>query len=90
MPISWCASTRRERARPRNPRCRLQTPVPWRTLARLPPPGTRNTARGYALIVDGFDHVAFGNLNASGMRSARNRRIRVEPVQGEGGVKPAR
>ena len=41
------------------------------------------------LKVDGFDHVAFGNLNE--VRSAittETAAILVEPIQGEGGIRP--
>jgi acetylornithine/N-succinyldiaminopimelate aminotransferase len=45
--------------------------------------------RGYAPTVDGFDTVAFGNLNE--LRAAitpETAAIIVEPVQGEGGIRP--
>ena len=61
-----------------------------RTLATLAAAGNEKYLKGYAPDVDGFDHVAFGNLNelrnAIGEKTAA---ILVEPVQGEGGVKPA-
>jgi acetylornithine/N-succinyldiaminopimelate aminotransferase len=61
-----------------------------RTLATLAAAGNEKYLKGYAPDVDGFDHVAFGNLNelrnAIGEQTAA---ILVEPVQGEGGVKPA-
>ena len=44
---------------------------------------------GFGPIVDGFDQVAFGNLNE--MRAAigpETAAILVEPVQGEGGMRP--
>jgi acetylornithine/N-succinyldiaminopimelate aminotransferase len=44
---------------------------------------------GFGPIVDGFDQVAFGNLNE--MRSAitpETAGIVIEPVQGEGGIRP--
>jgi len=46
--------------------------------------------KGFEPMMDGFDHVAFGNMNevraAIGPQTAA---ILVEPVQGEGGVRPA-
>ncbi len=61
-----------------------------RTLATLAAAGNEKYLKGYAPDVDGFDHVAFGNLNelrnAIGKETAA---ILVEPVQGEGGIRPA-
>jgi acetylornithine/N-succinyldiaminopimelate aminotransferase len=61
-----------------------------RTLATLAAAGNPKYLKGYAPDVEGFDHVAFGNLNelrnAIGETTAA---ILVEPVQGEGGIKPA-
>jgi acetylornithine/N-succinyldiaminopimelate aminotransferase len=60
-----------------------------RTLATLAAAGNEKYLKGYAPNVDGFDHVAFGNLNelrnAIGPTTAA---ILVEPVQGEGGIRP--
>jgi acetylornithine/N-succinyldiaminopimelate aminotransferase len=61
-----------------------------RTLATLAAAGNEKYLKGYAPIVDGFDHVAFGNLNE--LRAAitpETAAIIVEPVQGEGGIRPA-
>jgi acetylornithine/N-succinyldiaminopimelate aminotransferase len=61
-----------------------------RTLATLAAAGNEKYLKGYAPDVDGFDHVAFGNLNelrnAIGAKTAA---ILVEPIQGEGGIRPA-
>jgi acetylornithine/N-succinyldiaminopimelate aminotransferase len=61
-----------------------------RTLATLAAAGNPKYLKGYGPDVEGFDHVAFGNLNelrnAIGETTAA---IVVEPVQGEGGIKPA-
>lgn len=61
-----------------------------RTLATLAAAGNPKYLKGYAPDVEGFDHVAFGNLNelrnAIGETTAA---ILVEPVQGEGGIRPA-
>ena len=61
-----------------------------RTLATLAAAGNEKYLKGYAPDVDGFDHVAFGNLNE--LRNAigdKTAAILVEPIQGEGGIKPA-
>jgi len=60
-----------------------------RTLATLAAAGNEKYLKGYAPTVDGFDNVAFGNLNE--LRAAitpETAAIMVEPVQGEGGVRP--
>ncbi len=45
---------------------------------------------GFGPMVDGFDHVAFDDLNqARGAITAETAAILVEPVQGEGGIRPA-
>jgi acetylornithine/N-succinyldiaminopimelate aminotransferase len=61
-----------------------------RTLAMLAAGGQEKHLEGFAPKVDGFDQVAFGNLNE--MRAAitpQTAAIIVEPVQGEGGIIPA-
>lgn len=61
-----------------------------RTLATLAAGGQEKHLDGFAPKVDGFDQVAFGNLNE--MRAAitpETAAIVVEPVQGEGGIIPA-
>ena len=60
-----------------------------RTLATLAAAGNEKYLEGFGPPMDGFDHVAFGNLNE--MRAAiggETAAIMVEPVQGEGGVRP--
>jgi acetylornithine/N-succinyldiaminopimelate aminotransferase len=61
-----------------------------RTLATLAAGGNAKYLKGYDPIVTGFDQVAFDNLNelraAIGPETAG---ILVEPVQGEGGIRPA-
>jgi acetylornithine/N-succinyldiaminopimelate aminotransferase len=59
-----------------------------RTLATLAAAGNQAYLKGFGPPVEGFDHVAFGNLNE--MRAAIGKEtaaIFVEPVQGEGGVR---
>ena len=61
-----------------------------RTLAMLAATGNAKYLKGFGPVVDGFDHVPFNNLNA--LRDAigpETAGIIVEPVQGEGGIRPA-
>jgi len=61
-----------------------------RTLATIAAGGSAKHLDGFAPAMDGFDHVAFGDLGAT--RAAITREtaaILVEPVQGEGGIQPA-
>jgi acetylornithine/N-succinyldiaminopimelate aminotransferase len=61
-----------------------------RTFATLAAAGNQAYLKGFGPPMEGFDHVAFGNLNE--MRAAvgdETAAIIVEPVQGEGGVRAA-
>ncbi|MFQ5953738.1 MAG: aspartate aminotransferase family protein [Kiloniellales bacterium] len=61
-----------------------------RTLAAISAAGNEKHLNGFLPEVPGFDHVAFNNLNE--LRSAvtgETAAILVEPVQGEGGIRPA-
>jgi acetylornithine/N-succinyldiaminopimelate aminotransferase len=61
-----------------------------RTLATIAAGGQEKHLKGFDPIVDGFDKVAFGNLNE--LRAAitgETAAILVEPVQGEGGMRAA-
>jgi acetylornithine/N-succinyldiaminopimelate aminotransferase len=61
-----------------------------RTLATLAATGNAKYLEGFGPKVDGFDQVPFGNMNA--VRDAigpATAGIIIEPVQGEGGVRPA-
>ncbi len=61
-----------------------------RTLAMLAATGNKKYLAGFGPVVDGFDHVPFNNPNA--LRDAigpETAGILVEPVQGEGGIRPA-
>ncbi|WP_297855608.1 aspartate aminotransferase family protein [Elioraea sp.] len=61
-----------------------------RTLATLAATGNAKYLDGFGPKVDGFDQVPFGNMNA--VRDAigpATAGILIEPVQGEGGVRPA-
>ena len=58
-----------------------------RTLATIAAGGQEKHLKGFAPVVEGFDHVPYGNLNA--LRDAigpDTAAIMVEPVQGEGGI----
>jgi len=61
-----------------------------RTLATIAAGGQEKHLAGFGPIVIGFDHVAYDNLNE--LRAAitgETAAILVEPVQGEGGLRPA-
>ena len=61
-----------------------------RTLAMLAATGNKKYLAGFGPEVDGFDHVPFNNMNA--LRDAigpQTAGVLLEPVQGEGGVRPA-
>ncbi|MEQ8966650.1 MAG: aspartate aminotransferase family protein [Azospirillaceae bacterium] len=59
-----------------------------RTLAGIAAAKTEKLVKGFGPMVDGFDQVAFGNLNE--LRAAitdETAAIHVEPIQGEGGIR---
>ncbi len=61
-----------------------------RTLGTLAATGNAKYLAGFGPVVEGFDHVPFNNMNA--VRDAigpATAGIIVEPIQGEGGVRPA-
>ena len=61
-----------------------------RTLATLSATGNAKYLQGFGPPVEGFDHVPFGNMNAvRDAIGADTAGILVEPIQGEGGVRPA-
>ncbi|MEA2755990.1 MAG: acetylornithine/N-succinyldiaminopimelate aminotransferase [Aliidongia sp.] len=61
-----------------------------RTLATLAAAGNEKYLKGYDPMVEGFDHVAFDNLNELRDKiGPETAGIIVEPVQGEGGIRPA-
>ncbi len=58
-----------------------------RTLAAISAGGQAKHTKGFEPLVEGFDHVAFGNLNElRAAITAETAGILVEPVQGEGGI----
>ena len=61
-----------------------------RTLTAISAAKTEKLVTGFGPMADGFDQVSFGNLNE--LRAAitpETAAICVEPVQGEGGIRPA-
>jgi acetylornithine/N-succinyldiaminopimelate aminotransferase len=61
-----------------------------RTLATIAAGGQEKHLKGFDPMVEGFDHVAYGNLNE--VRAAvtpETAAVLVEPVQGEGGLRVA-
>jgi acetylornithine/N-succinyldiaminopimelate aminotransferase len=61
-----------------------------RTLAMIAATGNPKYLAGFGPAVDGFDHVPFNNLNAvRAAITAETAGILIEPVQGEGGIRPA-
>ncbi len=60
-----------------------------RTFGTLAAGGKQQHLEGYGPPLEGFDQVAFGNLNElRAAMSSATAAIAVEPVQGEGGVRP--
>jgi acetylornithine/N-succinyldiaminopimelate aminotransferase len=61
-----------------------------RTLATISAGGSAKYCKGFDPMVEGFDHVPFGNLNeVRGAICDETAAIVVEPVQGEGGIRSA-
>ncbi len=61
-----------------------------RTLAMLAATGNAKYLKGFGPAVDGFDHAPFNNMNAvRDMIGPETAGIVIEPVQGEGGIRPA-
>jgi len=61
-----------------------------RTLATIAAGANDAHRAGFGPAVDGFDHVAFGNMNeVRNAVTAETAGIIIEPVQGEGGIRPA-
>ena len=61
-----------------------------RTLATIAAGANDAHRAGFGPAVDGFDHVAFGNINeVRNAVSGATAGIMIEPVQGEGGIRPA-
>ena len=62
-----------------------------RTLGMLAATDKPANRTGFGPMPDGFEHVAFGNLNALGDRMGPHvAAVMIEPVQGEGGARDAK
>ncbi|KIL99219.1 Acetylornithine aminotransferase [Paramagnetospirillum magnetotacticum MS-1] len=60
-----------------------------RTIATLAAAGTAKYLEGFGPVAQGFDHVPYGDLEAvQGAIGSNTAAILVEPVQGEGGIRP--
>jgi acetylornithine/N-succinyldiaminopimelate aminotransferase len=60
-----------------------------RTLATLAAGGSEKYRQGFGPMPEGFDRVAFGNLNEARVAvTDETAAILVEPIQGEGGINP--
>jgi acetylornithine/N-succinyldiaminopimelate aminotransferase len=61
-----------------------------RTLAAIAASKTEKMTKGFGPLTDGFDLVAWNNMNeVRGAITAETAAIAIEPVLGEGGIKPA-
>jgi acetylornithine/N-succinyldiaminopimelate aminotransferase len=61
-----------------------------RTMAAISAAGSPRLTEGFAPLLDGFDHVPFGDLDAlNAAVGAHTAAIMLEPIQGEGGIRPA-
>ncbi|WP_191060498.1 aspartate aminotransferase family protein [Geminicoccus harenae] len=61
-----------------------------RTMATISAAGSPRMTEGFAPLLDGFDHVPFGDLGAlEAAIGEQTAAIMLEPIQGEGGIRPA-
>ncbi len=61
-----------------------------RTMATISAAGSPRLTEGFAPLLDGFDHVPFGDLDAlKAVIGEHTAAIMLEPIQGEGGIRPA-
>jgi acetylornithine/N-succinyldiaminopimelate aminotransferase len=61
-----------------------------RTLATISAAGQDKLVKGFGPLLPGFDHVAFGDIEAvKAAIGPETAAILVEPIQGEGGIRPA-
>ena len=61
-----------------------------RTMATISAAGSPRLTEGFAPLLDGFDHVPFGDLDAlRNVIGNHTAAIMLEPIQGEGGIRPA-
>lgn len=60
-----------------------------RTLATIAAGGQAKLTQGFGPVVEGFDHVPYGNFNAlKGAITKETAAVLLEPIQGEGGIRP--
>ena len=61
-----------------------------RTMATISAAGSLRLTEGFAPLLDGFDHVPFGDIDAlHAAIGPHTAGIMLEPIQGEGGIRPA-
>ncbi len=61
-----------------------------RTMATISAAGGKKLTEGFEPLLEGFDHVPLGDLEAvQGAITERTAAIMIEPIQGEGGIRPA-
>ncbi len=61
-----------------------------RTIATITAAGQEKLVKGFGPLVPGFDHVALGDIEAvKAAIGPETAAILIEPVQGEGGIRPA-
>jgi len=61
-----------------------------RTLATISAAGQEKLVKGFGPLLPGFDHVAFGDIAAvEAAIGPETAAVLVEPIQGEGGIRPA-
>jgi len=61
-----------------------------RTIATITAAGQEKLVKGFGPLLPGFDHVAFGDIAAvKAAIGPETAAILIEPVQGEGGIRPA-
>lgn len=61
-----------------------------RTLATVSAAGQEKLVKGFGPLLPGFDHVAFGDIEAvKAAIGPETAAILIEPIQGEGGIRPA-
>ncbi|HSF93682.1 MAG TPA: aspartate aminotransferase family protein [Thermohalobaculum sp.] len=61
-----------------------------RTLATISAAGQEKLVKGFGPLLPGFDHVAFGDIEAvKAAIGPETAAILIEPIQGEGGIRPA-
>lgn len=61
-----------------------------RTIATISAAGNEKYVEGFAPVLDGFDSAEFGNIDSvKSLITDKTAGILIEPIQGEGGIRPA-